>query len=110
VTLIPQRLADADAPIPSRLRAVVARLHEEVRTLEVALGALEQELAQIAASDPVVQRLMTIPGVGLLTPTALTATVGHIHTFTRARRFASWLGLTPSERSSAQAPRPRRDQ
>jgi transposase len=102
LTLIPQLLSDANTPIPSRLRAVVARLHEEVRTLEADLAALERELAHIAASAPIVQRLMTIPGIGLLTATALTATVGHIHTFTRARRFASGLGLTPNERSSAQ--------
>jgi len=50
---------------------------------------------------PVIQRLMRIPGVGLLTATALVATVGHIHAFQRARGFASWLGLTPSERASA---------
>ena len=43
---------------------------------------------------------MRIPGVGLLTATALVATVGHIHAFRRARRFASWLGLTPREWSS----------
>jgi transposase len=43
---------------------------------------------------------MRIPGVGLLTATAMVATVGRMHTFPRARRFASWLGLTPREHSS----------
>ena len=103
LTTIPQLLADVDAPIPMRLRAVVAPLLAEVRALEADLTALERELAHIAASDPIAQRLMGIPGIGLLTATASIATVGHIHAFTRARRFASWLGIiTPSERSSAQ--------
>jgi transposase len=99
---IPMVLADADAPIPARLRAMLARLLDDVRTIDDHIALLERELAQLAASDPVAQRLMAIPGIGLITATALLDTVGHIHGFNRARRFACWLGLTPSERSSAQ--------
>jgi transposase len=98
---IPTLLEDADVPIPTRLRAVLADLLEDVRVIDANLAALERNLAAIAEVDPVVQRLMTIPGIGLITSTALVATVGHIHGFRGARRFASWLGLTPSERSSA---------
>ncbi len=97
---LPALLEDADAPLPARLRSVLALLYDEVRATEHRLAAIERELAQIAAADPVIQRLMRIPGVGVLTGTALVATVGNIHAFARARRFASWLGLTPSERSS----------
>ena len=102
LTQIPRLLDDAAAPIPSRLRGVLARLLEDVRAVDAHIAALERELAAIAHADPVAHRLMTIPGIGLLTATALIATVGHIHAFRAARRFASWLGLTPSERSSAQ--------
>jgi transposase len=99
---IPLLLADAEAPIPMRLRVMLARLLDDVRTIDGHIELLEQELGRLAAGDPVAQRLMAIPGVGLITATALLGTVGHIHAFTRARRFACWLGLTPSERSSAQ--------
>jgi transposase len=99
---IPLVVADADAPIPTRLRTLLTRLLDDVRTLDDHLARLDRELAQLAAADPVAQRLMTIPGVGLITATALLGTGGHIHAFLRARRFACWLGLTPSERSSAQ--------
>ena len=43
---------------------------------------------------------MEVPGVGLLTATALVGSVAHIHGFQRGRQFASWLGLTPRENSS----------
>ena len=43
---------------------------------------------------------MSIPGIGLLTATALVASVGDITRFPSARHFASWLGLTQSESSS----------
>jgi transposase len=48
----------------------------------------------------VVANLRSIPGIGLLTATALVAAVGDIRRFHSCRHFASWLGLTPREYSS----------
>jgi transposase len=48
----------------------------------------------------VIRRLQQVPGVGVLTSTALVGSVGHIHAFRRGRHFASWLGLTPRESST----------
>ncbi len=98
--VIPPVLADPAVPLPGQLRAVVGAVYDEVRALEVQIAWLERRLAETAADDPVIQRLLTIPGLGVLTATALAATVGHIHAFRRARQFASWLGLTPREHSS----------
>jgi transposase len=97
---VPRILEDAALPVPGRLRRAVALLLEEVHDIEARLAIIDRELAAVAAENPVVQRLMGIPGVGLLTATALIGRVGHIHTFRRARHFASWLGLTPREHSS----------
>ncbi|HEU4693910.1 MAG TPA: IS110 family transposase [Vicinamibacterales bacterium] len=93
-------LTDAATPIPFRLRHALGELLREVRELETRVHTLERQLTDVAADDPVVARLLGIPGIGVLTATALIATVGHIHAFRTARRFASWVGLTPSERSS----------
>jgi transposase len=95
-------LDDAATVLPAHLRQVLAGVHDEVRAIEGRIAALERELEALAAHDPVVTRLRTIPGIGLLTATALVGTVGHIHAFARARQFASWLGLTPREHSSGQ--------
>jgi transposase len=93
-------LADATTPIPFTLRAALQELLTEVRELERRVHTIDRQLAATAAADPVIARLLRIPGIGILTATALMATVGHIHAFRTARRFASWVGLTPSERSS----------
>lgn len=97
---VAQLVADAEAPIPSRLRHLLANIVDDIRAIETHIDRVERDLRAIADADPVVDRLMTIPGVGVLTATALVATVPHIHSFPRARRFASWLGLTPREHSS----------
>jgi transposase len=98
LTAAPAKLADAAVPI--HLRQVLLLLHEEIRAIEGHIRAVEGQLRGLAAQDPVIQRLRTIPGVGLLTATALVGSVGNIHAFRRGRQFASWLGLTPSEHSS----------
>jgi transposase len=97
---VPTILEDAETPLPMHLRLVLASVHAEVRAIEARIRDLERELRILAEGDAVVTRLRTIPGIGLLTATALVGTVGHIHAFRRARQFASWLGLTPREHSS----------
>jgi transposase len=93
-------LEDADAGLPGLLRPALAEVAREIRELEHRLRALEQQLEAVAAQTPVVGRLRTIPGLGLLTATALVAGVGDVQRFASARHFASYLGLTPREHSS----------
>ena len=65
------------------------------------MRAVERQLTSLARSRDDVTLLRTIPGVGLLTATALVALVGDIRRFPSGREFASFLGLTPKEDSSA---------
>ena len=96
----PRFLEDAELLLPLHMRHALASVREEVRAIEARIAALERDLRALADADPVVRRLREIPGIGLLTATALVGTVGHIGAFRRARQFASWLGLTPREHSS----------
>ena len=93
-------LEDAEVALPDLLRHTVALVVEEIRALEARVAAIDRQLAHVAAEDPVAQRLQQVPGVGVLTATALVGAVGHIHAFRRGREFASWLGLTPRESST----------
>jgi transposase len=45
-------------------------------------------------------RLETIPGVGVITATAIAVTVTDPSHFRSGREFAAWLGLTPRQNSS----------
>ena len=100
VQAVPRLLEEATTILPLHLRTALTSVHAEIRALETRIAELERELRTLAAADPVVARLQTIPGIGLLTATALVGSVGHIHAFRRARQFASWLGLTLREHSS----------
>jgi transposase len=43
---------------------------------------------------------MTIPGVGIITATAIAATVPDAGAFKSGREFAAWIGLVPRQQSS----------
>lgn len=88
--------------LPERVRRMVLMLWEEVRELERRIEEVEAELERVGREDPVIRALLQIPGIGVLTATALYASVGDIHAFKSGRHLASWLGLTPRESSSGE--------
>jgi transposase len=93
-------LEDADSELPDALRATFAEACHEIRDIEARIKHVERQLEAMAQQLPIVEHLLTIPGIGLLTATALFAFVGDIRRFPSGRHLASWLGLTPREYSS----------
>jgi transposase len=93
-------LEDADSGVPSLLRPALAEAIQEIRQIDARLRAIEHQLDAVAEQMPLVSGLRSIPGIGLLTATALVATVGDMNRFPSARHFASYLGLTPREHST----------
>jgi transposase len=93
-------LAETDAGLPQALKGVLAEAVREIGELESRVREVERSLETLARDSDLLIRLRTIPGVGLLTATALVAFVGDVQRFPSARHFASYLGLTPREHSS----------
>jgi transposase len=91
---------DADSTVPAGLRPMLALACDEIESLDARVRQAERELETIAEASPAVERIRSVPGIGLLTGTALAAFVGDVKRFRSGRRFASYLGLTPRERSS----------
>jgi transposase len=101
VEQIARVLADPRSAVPELIRHTMKLLVEEVRLLEARVSQLERELTLLARRSPACAQLLSIPGVGLLTATAMAAaTGGKVNHFRDARHFASWFGLTPKEYSS----------
>jgi Transposase and inactivated derivatives len=100
VPIVQALLEDADSLLPDSVRPALDEARAEIVELERRMRKVEHQLRALARQTPVVHRLRSIPGVGLLTATALVAFVGDVGRFPSARHFASYLGLTPRERSS----------
>lgn len=100
LTAVGEALSDPAGRVPEALHPVLVTAMEEVRQLEERIEKIEEQLESVATSVPLVERLETIPGVGLLNATALSAMTGDFSRFPSGRHFASSLGLTPKEHSS----------
>jgi transposase len=84
--------------IPSTVRADCLTL---LRVLDEQIRRLDHELVERWGADPRVQRLRTIPGVGPFTAIFLILELGEIQRFPSAKHLASYVGLTPRVRASA---------
>ena len=62
--------------------------------------ALEIRLKQIAKNNENHKRLMDIPGIGLISATALIASIGNAANFENGRQLSAWLGLVPKQYST----------
>ncbi|WP_184877922.1 IS110 family transposase [Mesorhizobium sangaii] len=93
-------IEDTDSAIPEAARPILSLLVEQLRSLDEKVAVLDREIARRARDDADTRRLMTIPGVGPITATAVAALAPSAQTFKRGRDFAAWLGLTPLQRSS----------
>jgi transposase len=93
-------LVDEPTAVPLALHTTLAAACDEIEMLEANMRAVERQLEALAAQLAAVALLRTVPGVGVLTATALIALVTDIRRFPSGRHFASFLGLTPKEDSS----------
>ena len=94
---LPAALQDAQSRLPAML---IDSLDEQVRRinhLQADIAAIERRLAQQLRDIPACETLAKIPGVGLLTATAIVASMGSPSSFTDAREFAAWVGLVPRQ-------------
>lgn len=91
---------DEDESIPALAKAALRPLVAQLRAAEETIADLTHELTAWHKSNAASQRLATIPGIGIVTATAIAATVPDASAFRSGREFAAWVGLTPRQNSS----------
>lgn len=95
------RLSAGEAPdVPPLAQRVAAGLADQIAALQGQLAKLEKELIAWHRASELSQRLATIPGVGIVSATALAASVVEPERFRSGRTFAASLGLTPLQSCS----------
>jgi transposase len=92
---------DGEQPnLPEVAGNVIVELCDQLLFLNEKILRCSREMMQIARREKRVALLQTIPGVGLITASAIVATIGNGKQFNNGREFAAWLGLTPINKSS----------
>jgi transposase len=93
-------IEDPNSTVPESARTILKVLIGTLEALGAQIRELDAEIACRAKADPVARRLMTIPGIGPIAATAITALVPAPEGFRAGRDFAAWLGLTPLQKST----------
>ena len=91
--------------LSARMRMLAADMQTQWQELDRRIAAFETEFVSFAKESADARRLMTIPGVGVLTATALIAAIGKAETFKHGRDLAAWLGLVPRQSTTGGKPR-----
>ena len=86
--------------LPEAARAMFRVMLDLLAGLNSKIADLDKEIARRAREDEVSRRLMTVPGIGPISATAIAALAPPAETFGKGRDFAAWLGLTPLQRST----------
>jgi transposase len=97
---LPTILAQRTDVLSPRMIHLLEDLAADWRQLDERVAAITQDIATLARQDAGCQRLMGIPGVGVITASAMVAAVGTGAAFTKGRDFAAWLGLVPKQIST----------
>ena len=90
----------SDITLPPRFLDVLAELYDELVHMDGRVEKYDRMIEEIAQGDEQARLLMTIPGVGPMTATALLATMGDPGMFRNGRECAAWLGLVPKQYST----------
>ena len=89
-----------DMRLPSLAREALGALVGQLRSAQGRIKALEARLTAWHRSSEASRRLAAIPEVGVITATALVATIGDASQFRSGRQLSAWLGLVPRQYSS----------
>ncbi len=82
------------------LNTLIDELLSHLNELEERISKVEKQIKQVLHDNAACKLIESIPGVGVLTATAIIGSFGCAENFADGRKFASALGLTPREHSS----------
>lgn len=93
-------LEDAENGLSCSFRELLADLRGDLLRLEERLAELTRRVERDAQGRDETRRLMTIPGIGPITASALWASIGDGKAFANGRQLSAFLGLTPRQHST----------
>ena len=76
-------------------KACIERMLEQYRSCEEMIERNEERIQAMADSNPDIERLQKIPGIGIMTATAIAAAIPDKTEFKNGRHLAAWIGLVP---------------
>jgi len=97
---LPDIIENAENDLPIMFRDLLVSLRSYLLELNQQIQQLEDQITSWHKNSEVSQRVAKVPGIGVLTASALVASIGDARSFKNGRELAAWLGLVPKQHSS----------
>ena len=97
---VPHIVDDLENDLTMMARDYISDLYADMLHMDERIAKYDRTLEKWAEKNENCQRLMGVPGIGLITSTIICAAAGDGTAFKNGRHFAAWLGLTPRQHSS----------
>jgi transposase len=97
---LPGILEDATAKLSGALRMLISQLKHELEELANFIGEADGSMERASRENESCRRLLSVPGIGPVTATALIAAIGNGAAFRKGREFSAWVGMVPRESST----------
>ncbi|NIP17542.1 MAG: IS110 family transposase [Xanthomonadales bacterium] len=94
-----------DDRLPPVARSCLEALARQYLALDAEINAAERQIHAWHRNDETSRRLATIPGIGVITASALAASVSDPNVFRSGRELAAWIGLVPRQNATGGKPR-----
>lgn len=88
------------SPLSEQGGWIAQRLLVALGTAQREIAAVEQRLERLTREDPIVVRLLSLKGIGLVTAVTLRAEVGRFDRFRSGKQLSRFCGLSPRNASS----------
>jgi transposase len=97
---VPELIEDATNELPGMFRGLIDQLLEHLKWLDKQIDQIESQINTWHRNNADSQRLAEMPGIGVITATALIAMIGNARNFKSGREVAAWIGLVPRQHST----------
>ncbi len=97
---VPLILENAENELTPLARRMIFDLSDQLVQMDNKVKEYDKVLEDICQQEEACQRLLTIPGVGVMTASCFYGTIGDGKLFKHGRHVAAYLGLVPKQHSS----------
>jgi len=93
---LPTIIDDEDNGLTPLCRQLITTQHHALLHARKEVMEFNQKIDQFNLQNDYCRRLLTIPGIGPITASALYSAVGNGSQFSKGRQMSAWIGLTPA--------------
>ncbi|HEY4083437.1 MAG TPA: IS110 family transposase [Burkholderiaceae bacterium] len=97
---LPEVLTTTDSDLTPLARMALRRGLAHFLALDRQIQWCDKQIEKHVSSDPNALLAKSVSGVGVLTASAICASIGDVHQFKNGRQLSAWLGLVPRMKST----------